>query len=123
MQAKDNNTTTARGREAEQQAAEQLERRGLRILARNYRVRGGEIDLICRDSQQLVFVEVRMRNRQDYGDAAASITYQKRQRIIFAARHFLLQHPEWGGHDCRFDCFLIAGDQAEWLRNAFSADD
>lgn len=123
MQAKNNNTTTARGREAEQQAAEQLERRGLRILARNYRVRGGEIDLICRDSQQVVFVEVRMRNRQDYGDAAASITHQKRQRIILAARHFLLQHPEWARHDCRFDCVLIAGDQAEWLRNAFSADD
>ena len=123
MQAKNNTTTTARGREAEQQAAELLRDWGLRILVRNFRVRGGEIDLICREKQQLVFVEVRLRNRSDYGDAAASITHTKRQRIILAARHYLLQNPQLSKLDCRFDCVLICGAETNWLRNAFSTDD
>ena len=83
-------------------------------------MRGGEIDLIFRDGKVLVFVEVRQRSRSDFGGAAASITARKRQRLILAAQHYLLKHPD---ADCRFDCILIDGDQLEWLRNAFSADD
>ena len=83
-------------------------------------MRGGEIDLIFRDGKVLVFVEVRQRSRSDFGGAAASITARKRQRLILAARHYLLKHPDT---DCRFDCVLIDGNKLEWLRNAFSADD
>ena len=83
-------------------------------------MRGGEIDLIFRDGKVLVFVEVRQRSRSDFGGAAASITASKRQRLILAAQHYLLKHPDY---DCRFDCILIDGDRLEWLRNAFSADD
>lgn len=90
MRAKANNTTTAQGREAEARAATLLESNGLRVIERNFRVRGGEIDLICRDKQQLVFVEVRQRSSTDYGDAGDSITHLKRQRIILAAHHYLL---------------------------------
>ena len=118
--AKADDTTTARGREAEARAAAYLVRCGLREISRNFRVRGGEIDLIFRDDKVLVFVEVRLRSRSDYGDAAASITAKKRQRLILAAQHYLLKHPDT---DCRFDCILIDGDKLEWLRNAFSADD
>ena len=120
MRTKDDDTTTARGREAEDRAARHLERQGLRVVARNFRVRGGEIDLICRDGKGLVFVEVRQRSRSDFGGAAASITARKRQRLILAAQHYLLKHPDT---DCRFDCVLMDGDRLEWLRNAFSADD
>ena len=123
MQTKSHDTTTARGREAERLAARYLEGCGLRILERNFLVRGGEIDLICRDGKTLVFVEVRLRSRSDFGGAGASITATKRRRIILAARHFLLGKPEC---DCRFDCVLLDGldqKQIEWIKNAFSADD
>ena len=105
---------------AEEQAARFLAGRGLKILARNYRCRGGEIDLICRDGKTLVFVEVRLRSRSDFGGAAASITASKRRRIILAAQHYLLGKPAC---DCRFDCVLIDGGELEWIKNAFAADD
>jgi putative endonuclease len=120
MRAKTDDTTTTRGREAETLAARHLERGGLRLLERNFRVRGGEIDLICRDGKTLVFVEVRQRSRADYGGAAASITAPKRRRIVLAARHYLAGKADC---DCRFDCVLIDGGQLEWIKNAFAADD
>ncbi len=120
MQTKINDTTTARGREAEERAARYLESRGQREISRNFRIRGGEIDLICRDGKTLVFVEVRQRSRSDFGGAAASITASKRRRIVLAAQHYLIGKPEC---DCRFDCVLIDGEQLEWIKNAFSADD
>ncbi|MBL8405238.1 MAG: YraN family protein [Dechloromonas sp.] len=119
MQTKADDTTTARGREAEARAAHHLERHGLHVVARNFRVRGGEIDLICRDGRQLVFVEVRQRSRSDYGGAGASITTTKQRRIVLAAQHYLAGKPEC---DCRFDCVLIDGERLEWLKDAFSAD-
>lgn len=120
MQAKTNDTTTTRGREAEERAARYLTAHGQREVARNFRIRGGEIDLIFRDGQTLVFVEVRQRSHSEFGGAGASITLAKRRRIILAARHYLLGKPE---SDCRFDCVLIDGGRLEWIRNAFSADD
>jgi putative endonuclease len=122
MQAKTNDTTTARGREAEALAAQYLECYGARVVERNFRIRGGEIDLICRDGKVLVFVEVRLRTRSDFGGAAASITASKQRRIILAAQRYLLGKPEC---DCRFDCILLDGLDAsriEWIKNAFSAD-
>ena len=119
MRAKTDDTTTTRGREAEQAAARHLERHGLRVLERNFRIRGGEIDLICRDGRMLVFVEVRLRSRSDFGDAGASITPAKQRRIVLAARHYLAGRPEC---DCRFDCVLMDGERIDWLRDAFSAD-
>lgn len=120
MQTKTNDTTTARGREAEARAARHLEGHGLRVVERNFRVRGGEIDLICRDGRTLVFVEVRQRSRSDFGGAGASITASKRRRIILAARHYLAGKADC---DCRFDCVLIDGGQLAWLKNAFASDD
>lgn len=119
MQAKANDTTTRRGSEAEGLAARHLEAHGLRLVGRNFRVRGGEIDLICRDGRTLVFVEVRLRRRSDFGGAAASITNAKQQRIILAARHYLAGQADC---DCRFDCVLLDGEHLEWIKNAFSAE-
>ena len=97
---------------------------GLTILERNYRCRGGELDLVCRDGTTLVFVEVRLRRNPAFGGAAASITPAKQRRIILASQHFLLAH-RLGDVDCRFDCILldgIANPHIEWLRDAFAAD-
>jgi putative endonuclease len=103
-------------------AADYLVRQGLSVIERNFRVRGGEIDLVCRDGKTTVFVEVRLRSRSDFGGAAASITGAKQARLILAARHWLLRHGET---PCRFDCMLLDGldiHHIEWLRNAFTAD-
>ncbi|MBS1191466.1 MAG: hypothetical protein H6R10_3258 [Rhodocyclaceae bacterium] len=120
-----NDTTsvaTSRGREAEALAARYLEGRGLTVVRRNFRIRGGEIDLVCRDGRVLVFVEVRLRSRRDFGGAGESITAAKRRRLILAARHYLAGKPDTA---CRFDCVLLAGldeKSVEWIPDAFSAD-
>jgi putative endonuclease len=108
-----------RGAAAEEKAAAFLAARGLRLVERNFRVRGGEIDLVCQDGGTTVFVEVRFRSRSDFGGAAASITAEKRRRLILAARHWLARHGE---RSCRFDCVLLDGDRVEWLQDAFAAD-
>jgi putative endonuclease len=100
-------------------AADYLARQGLRVIERNFRVKGGEIDLICRDGAMTVFVEVRSRGGSSFGGAAASITPAKQRRLILAARHWLMQHGEV---PCRFDAVLIDGERLEWLCAAFSAD-
>jgi putative endonuclease len=105
-----------RGAAAEVLAAEYLTARGLMIVERNYRCRGGEIDLIARDRDTLVFVEVRLRSSTAFGGAAASITPAKRRRIALAARHYLGtlgREPP-----CRVDAILLDAldsKRIEWL--------
>lgn len=121
MRASTKDTTS--GQAAEALAARWLSAQGLKLVERNFRVRGGEIDLVCRDGKVLVFVEVRLRSSKEFGGAGASITARKRQRLLLAAHHYLLQHPR---SDARFDCILFDRlDEAgiEWIKNAFSADD
>ncbi|MDR3159011.1 MAG: YraN family protein [Zoogloeaceae bacterium] len=112
------------GMRAETLAANYLRARGLVVVARNFRVRGGEIDLIVREGEITVFVEVRLRRSRAFGGAIGSIGVQKRRRLLLAARHWLLRHPQHG--NCRFDCVLLDGLNAnnlEWIRHAFTADD
>ena len=105
---------TRKGVAAEQAAADYLATQGLSLVARNYRCRGGEIDLIMRDGASLVFVEVRERAGSRFGGAAASITAAKQGRILLAARHYLSRHNL--DLPCRFDAVLIQGGQLQWLR-------
>lgn len=107
----------ARGALAEEQAARFLERQGLDIVARNYRTRFGEIDLIAREGATLVFVEVRMRSSDGYGGAAGSIGARKQARIVAAARQFLARIPR--EPVCRFDVVTLESDTPQWLRGAF----
>ena len=104
------------GAAGENRAADFLAGRGMRIVERNFRVRGGEIDLVCRDGGTVVFVEVRLRSGTGYGGAAASITGVKQARLILAARHWLARHGE---RPCRFDCVLIQDGTLEWVKDAF----
>ena len=106
---------------AEELAAELFQRAGLRILARNWRCRHGEIDLIAEEGRTLVFAEVRYRASARFGGAAESITDAKRTRIVAAAGLYLAGRPQ---ADCRFDVLLLDALQARrirWIRNAFSA--
>ncbi|MQY52716.1 YraN family protein [Rhodocyclus tenuis] len=124
MKANDSTQRQQHGQEAEAIAARYLAARGLMVLARNFRCRGGEIDLVCRDARVIVFVEVRLRHSQAYGGAAASIDGRKQARIILAARHWLARHGA-NDADCRFDCVLLDRlDEAhvDWVRHAFTAD-
>ena len=114
------------GAAAEDLALRLLQRAGLVLVQRNYRVargpgaRGGEIDLVMRDRDgTLVFVEVRARAGADRGGAAASITAAKRRALVYAAQHFLMRLP--APPPCRFDVVAIDAGEVAWLKAAFDA--
>ena len=103
-------------------AADYLAAQGLRLIARNHRCRFGEIDLVMRDGDSLVFVEVRYRGSSRFGSPAETVDSHKQRRLIAAAGHYLHANPSV--LPCRFDVVAISGqDRIEWLQNAFNADD
>lgn len=110
------------GDEAELLACEYLSKRGLRLLTRNYRCRGGEIDLIMQHDDSLVFIEVRYRKNIGYGRAAETITVNKQRRIIHCAQVYMQRHRAWNA-PARFDVVSIEGQaeklQVDWISNAF----
>ena len=109
----------------EQAAAAHLARHGLAVLARNVACRFGEIDLVCRDDDVTVFVEVRYRMHRDYGGAVGSVDAHKQRRIVRAAQWYLSQHPAAARGPCRFDVVAVSGEPpwaVDWLRDAFHAD-
>lgn len=111
----------AAGRRAEALAERALLSAGLRIIARNFRCRHGEIDLIAQEGETLVFCEVRLRSARGYGGAAESIDAAKQARIIAAARYYLSARRETA---CRFDVLLLQNlDSARmrWIRDAFAS--
>ena len=117
-------TTKSVGDAGEARALAHLERQGLTLVQRNYRVaagpnaRGGEVDLILRERDgTLVFVEVRARSSAAFGGAAASVTASKQHRLVFAAEHFLRRYNTLP--PCRFDVVAINADSVQWLRGAF----
>jgi putative endonuclease len=106
-----------RGAAAEGLAARFLASQGLAIVSRNYRCRGGEIDIVARDGSTLVFVEVRMRSNRSFGGPAESITFVKRRRLRLAAQHYLARLRR--EPPCRFDAVLLDAldaERIEWLR-------
>jgi putative endonuclease len=106
------------GAEAEDLALTYLQGQGLRLKARNYTCRLGEIDLVLLDGATLVFVEVRQRSHRTFGGAAESITARKRDKLIATARHFLARQRNLP--PCRFDAVLVDGEgRIEWIRDAF----
>ena len=116
-------TTKQVGDAAESLALAHLKRAGLALLERNYRTPGrggGEIDLIMREPDgTTVFVEVRKRASPSHGGAAASVSFTKQRRIVFAARFYLmrLRTPP----PCRFDVVVVEPAGVQWLQAAFDA--
>lgn len=117
----------ARGDAVENSALDYLQRQGLRLVARNARARGGELDLVMLDGEALVFIEVRYRAGRGFGGGAASIDQGKRRKLVRAAQAFLLRHPQHAQAPCRFDVIDASGDpqapRLDWLRDAFRTDD
>ncbi|WP_111643208.1 YraN family protein [Marinimicrobium alkaliphilum] len=119
-------TTSARGGLAEAQAESYLQEQGLTPWTRNYRCKVGELDLIMRDGDYLVFVEVRLRNNRDYADGLESITASKQRKLVRAAQFYLQQHQLTDKLPCRFDVIAMHYTTEQqpvftWLRNAFDA--
>ena len=112
------------GKTGEDLACRELERRGYAIVARRYRRRGGELDIIARDGPTLVFVEVKARAGRAFGEAADAITGFKRRRITQLARDYIMRH-HLSTCPCRFDVVSIQLDSGEPVievfQNAFDA--
>jgi putative endonuclease len=114
----------AAGQIWETRAAEYLEANGLRVIARSWTCRLGELDIVCEDKDALVVVEVRARGRHARSSAAESIGPHKRRRIVQATRHFLMRHPGRASQPIRFDVVAIDGIDTDspafrWIRHAF----
>jgi len=120
-----NNAQTARARGAaiEQIAAQWLRQQGLTLITQNHSVKGGELDLVMRDGDILVFVEVKHRTSTRYGHPLETVTYQKQQRLVRAARLYIAR--DGSSSPCRFDILAITGKsptlEFHWVKAAFDA--
>lgn len=113
------------GQEAEQLAANYLKKRGLTIITANFNGPQGELDLVAKDADTVVFVEVRYRKHVTYGLPQETVNWKKQQRIVKTAEYFFVQHPKWAKKASRFDLVAIHGAldlaQIDWIKNAFDA--
>lgn len=116
--------TQQTGQLAENKALIYLTAQGLKLVTKNYSCRLGEIDLIMRDKEYLVFIEVRSRKSMSFGGGVASITFAKRQKIIKTTSHYMLKHQLQDKYPLRFDVISIDGSSGSitWLKDAFGAD-
>lgn len=107
------------GAAAEARAARHLEEKGWTILERNFRAKVGELDIVARDGECVVFVEVRSRAGAAFGGAAASVDFRKRRKLLKAAQLYALKH---GLDDCpmRFDVVVVEAGRLDHLEDAFS---
>ena len=118
-------TPSERGRWAESLALDHLREMGLTLLAQNYHARFGEIDLIMKDGDTTVFLEVRYRADNLYLNALETIDAKKCSRIIKTSLHYLQKHRDAFNKTCRFDVMIIHGSAdnpgIRWIKNAFQA--
>ncbi|HSG97643.1 MAG TPA: YraN family protein [Woeseiaceae bacterium] len=113
----------ALGERAEQQAFRFLIARGLCPVARNFRGRGGEIDLVMLDGQCLTFIEVRYRSSSQFVDPLLTVDQRKQRKLVHAAALFLSRHRFYTNHSTRFDVVAIDENGIRWVRDAFRPDD
>ena len=113
-----------KGQYAEQLACEYLEKEGLQLVQKNYGCPMGEIDLIMKDKEMLVFVEVRYRKNTQYGSGAETVTRNKQRKLLATAMHYLQRHAK-SNQTCRFDVISMTNetstDKIQWIQDAFQA--
>jgi putative endonuclease len=116
-------TTASRGREGEEAAARHLEARGVRIVARNVRAQGSELDLVGIDRGTVLFVEVKRRRNSLLGAPAEAVTAAKRRRIMDGARRWLAANLPRAPRGIRFDVVTIEDEPSsiDWIQGAFDA--
>jgi putative endonuclease len=114
---------TGLGRAGEAQAARFLEAQGYVLLARNWRIREGELDIVAQEGDTLAFVEVKSLRTRNYGTGEERVDARKRQRLARVAERFLAAHPDLTFRQCRFDVVVIdythRPAQIRLYRNAF----
>ncbi len=116
--------TSAVGDAAETASLHFLEAQGLRLVARNFRSRRGEIDLVMLEKSTLVFIEVRFRRSTSYGSGAETVTRRKQQRLVATARAWLQRYRTDRIPECRFDVIEVGPGAPfvfNWIRDAFEA--
>ncbi len=123
-------TTREQGQYTENLACRYLENKGLNLIEKNFNCKVGEIDLIMKDNDTLVFVEVRYRKNMNFGSGAESITVSKQSKLIKTASLYLQRHTRLNQYPARFDVVSITGFietedlnniKFDWIENAFSA--
>ncbi len=108
------------GEQAELKGLEFLKSKGLKLAERNYRCKSGEIDLIMKDKDTLVFVEVRFRRTNSFGSAAESVTPSKQKKILSASQHYLVKHNLSDRIPVRFDVIAMSPThETHWIKGAF----
>lgn len=116
----------AKGQECEDLAAQYLEKQGLTILERNYQCRLGEIDIIAKNSEFVIFIEVKYRKNNRYGEPFAFVDTKKQRRLIMTALHYNQCKGLNEKHPMRFDVISIQAQNTQfdiqWLKNAFTTD-
>jgi len=122
----DDRTRKEAGAAAEEAALKYLVGHGLRLVTRNYRCRGGELDLVMLERKTLALIEVRYRASDDFGGAAGSVAWFKQRRLIIAAKHLLTTRTDLRRYPARFDVIAVSGasigERIEWLKAAFVMD-
>jgi putative endonuclease len=111
------------GSGAEARALDYLQGQGLRLLARNWRCKLGELDLVMQDGDTVAVVEVRSRARADRGSAAETIDARKQARLVRATRVWLARRPDLAERPLRFDVVTLDGGALEWRREAFDVEE
>lgn len=121
-------TTREQGEYTESLACQYLENKGFKLIEKNFNCRVGEIDLIMKDNDNIVFVEVRYRRSINFGSGAESITTSKQSKLIKTASLYLQQHAKLNKYPARFDVVSITGFietdnigniNFDWIENAF----
>lgn len=107
------------GAEKEEQAVSFLIEKGFRILDRNFYFQGGELDIVAKDKEYLVFVEVKYRKNTVYGFPEEAITAGKQKKLVLGAKKYMYEHKISYEVPCRFDVISICGDEIVWIENAF----
>ncbi len=112
------------GSEAERLACQWLRKQGLELITRNYRCRGGEIDIVMKEQNTLVFVEVRYRKHNYYGSPAETVDWRKQRKLAQAAEHYLQSQQAGRYPQCRFDVIAAQASDSNatlrfyWIKNA-----
>ena len=123
-------TTREQGQYTESLACQYLENKGFKLIEKNFNCRLGEIDLIMKDNDSLVFVEVRYRRSNNFGSGAESVTANKQSKLIKTASLYLQKHDKYNKNPARFDIVSITGIietndinniYFDWIENAFGA--
>lgn len=109
-----------KGTIAEKAAANFLVQHGLKIIATNWRCKQGEIDIIAKENQTIVFIEVRLRSTSQFGSAAESITKTKQARLISTAHYYLLSTS--CSAPCRFDAVCFDGKEMTWIKDCIQSN-